>query len=245
MAQSHIEWTEMTWNPTTGCDKVSAGCKFCYAEVMTRRLKAMGVDKYKEGFKIKVHRNALKIPYSWKSSKTVFVNSMSDLFHKDVPLSFITRVFDVMNDNPQHVFQVLTKRSDLLLKYNKSLKWGNNIWMGVSVENDKVLNRIDDLRQTDAKVKFLSCEPLIGPLFNMNLENIDWAIVGGESGPKARPMEEIWVWDIKQQCQEAGVAFFFKQWGGVRKSRTGRILGGRTYDEMPIARNTVANNSYT
>jgi protein gp37 len=170
---------------------------------------------------------------------------MSDLFHKDVPLSFITRVFDVMNDNPQHVFQVLTKRSDLLLKYNKSLKWGNNIWMGVSVENDKVLNRIDDLRQTDAKVKFLSCEPLIGPLFNMNLENIDWAIVGGESGPKARPMEEIWVWDIKQQCQEAGVAFFFKQWGGVRKSRTGRILGGRTYDEMPIARNTVANNSYT
>jgi protein gp37 len=245
MAQSHIEWTEMTWNPTTGCDKVSAGCKFCYAEVMTRRLKAMGVDKYKEGFKIKVHRNALKIPYSWKSSKTVFVNSMSDLFHKDVPLSFITRVFDVMNDNPQHVFQVLTKRSDLLLKYNKSLKWGNNIWMGVSVENDKVLNRVDDLRQTDAKVKFLSCEPLIGPLFNMNLENIDWAIVGGESGPKARPMEEIWVWDIKQQCQEAGVAFFFKQWGGVRKSRTGRILGGRTYDEMPIARNTVANNSYT
>ena len=241
MAQSHIEWTEMTWNPTTGCDKVSAGCKFCYAEVMTRRLKAMGLDKYKDGFKIKVHLDALQIPYSWKSSKTVFVNSMSDLFHKDVPLSFITRVFDVMNDNPQHVFQVLTKRSDVLLKYNKSLKWGSNIWMGVSVENDKVLNRIDDLRKTEAKVKFLSCEPLIGPLFNMNLEKIDWAIVGGESGPKARPMKEGWVWDIKQQCQEAGVAFFFKQWGGIRKSRTGRILGGRTYDEMPIALNTVAN----
>src|SRR5450432_2293881 len=156
MAQSHIEWTEMTGIPTTGCDKVSAGCKFCYAEIMTRRLKAMGVDKYEDGFKIKVHENALKIPYSWKSPKTVFVNSMSDLFHKDVPLSFIMRVFDVMNDNPQHVFQILTRRSDLLLNYNESLKWGSNIWMGVSVENDKVLNRIDDLRKTDAKVKFLS-----------------------------------------------------------------------------------------
>lgn len=241
MAQSQIEWTEMTWNPTTGCNKVSAGCKNCYAEVMTRRLKAMGVDKYKDGFKIKVHQNALQIPFSWKSSKVVFVNSMSDLFHKDVPLSFIQQVFAVMNDNPQHVFQVLTKRSDVLLKYNKRLKWSHNIWMGVSIEDEKVVHRIDDLRQTDARVKFLSCEPLIGPLFNMNLENIDWAIVGGESGPKARPMEEIWVWDIKQQCQEAGVAFFFKQWGGVRKSRTGRSLGGRTYDEMPIAHKGFVN----
>ena len=245
MAQSHIEWTEMTWNPTTGCDKVSSGCKHCYAKNMSRRLQAMGVDKYKDGFKIKVHTDALQIPYSWKSSKIVFVNSMSDLFHEDVPLSFIRQVFDVMNDNPQHVFQVLTKRSDLLLKYNKSLNWHNNIWMGVSVENDKVLNRIDDLRKTDARVKFLSCEPLIGPLFNMNLENIDWVIVGGESGPKARAMKEIWVWDIKQQCQEAGVAFFFKQWGGIRKSRAGRILGGRTYDEMPTARNSIVSNSYT
>ncbi len=190
MSQSSIEWTEMTWNPTTGCDKVSAGCKFCYAEVMTRRLHAMGIEKYKDGFKVKVHEGALNIPYSWKGSKVVFVNSMSDLFHPEVPLEFIQKVFEVMNNTPQHTYQVLTKRADILLKYNKQFNWSHNIWMGVSVENKKGINRIDYLRKTNARVKFLSCEPLIGPLENMNLKNIDWAIVGGESGRKARPMQE-------------------------------------------------------
>lgn len=232
MAQSSIEWTEMTWNPTTGCDKISAGCKYCYAEVMTKRLEAMGIDKYKGGFKLRIHEDALNVPYSWKHQKVVFVNSMSDLFHKDVPLEFIKKVFAVMNDTP-HIYQVLTKRSDILLKYHKELKWTHNIWMGVSVENEKVKHRIDDLRKINAKTKFLSCEPLIGPLPKMNLNKIDWVIVGGESGRKPRPMDVDWVLDIQQQCETKGVAFFFKQWGGTNKKKTGRILNGRTYDEMP------------
>ena len=235
MANSSIEWTEMTWNPTTGCSKISAGCKFCYAELMTKRLKAMGQEKYKDGFKVRVHPESLDIPYTWKKSKTVFVNSMSDLFHDQVPLEFIQKVFEVMNNCPQHNFQVLTKRADRLFNLHKYLNWTSNVWMGVSIENERVINRIDFLRGTNARLKFLSCEPLIGPLPNMNLENIDWVIVGGESGAKARQMNESWVWDIRQQCQEAGVAFFFKQWGGVQKSKAGRILGGRTYDEMPFS----------
>ena len=234
MAQSSIEWTEMTWNPTTGCDKISAGCKYCYAEVMTRRLHAMGIEKYKDGFELRLHEDALQIPYEWKKPKVVFVNSMSDLFHKDVPLSFIQKVFAVMNDTPMHTYQVLTKRAERLYELHDKLNWTTNIWMGVSVENDKVKDRIDFLRETNAKVKFLSLEPLIGPLTNLNLENVHWAIVGGESGRKARPMKESWVWDIRQQCADQGVAFFFKQWGGVNKKKTGRELGGRTYDEMPI-----------
>ena len=234
MAQSSIEWTEMTWNPTTGCDKISAGCKYCYAEVMTRRLHAMGIEKYKDGFELRLHENALQIPYEWKKPKVVFVNSMSDLFHKDVPLSFIQRVFDVMNSTTVHTYQVLTKRADRLYELHDKLNWTANIWMGVSVENDKVKDRIDFLRETNARVKFLSLEPLIGPLTNLNLEYIHWAIVGGESGRKARPMKESWVWDIRQQCADQGVAFFFKQWGGVNKKKTGRELGGRTYDEMPV-----------
>ncbi len=234
MAQSSIEWTEMTWNPTTGCTKVSAGCKYCYAEVMTRRLQAMGIDKYKNGFDIAVHEETLHIPYTWKNSKVVFVNSMSDLFHPEVPLEFIQKVFEVMNNTPQHTYQILTKRSERLKELHHLLNWTNNIWMGVSVENEKVKFRVDDLRYTNAKTKFLSCEPLIGSLENMDLHNIDWVIVGGESGRKARPIKEWWVWDIRQQCQEQGVAFFFKQWGGINKKKTGRILGGRTYDEMPI-----------
>lgn len=233
MAQSSIEWTEMTWNPTTGCNKVSAGCKFCYAEIMSRRLKAMGVEKYSAGFKIRTHENQLNIPYTWKHSKIVFVNSMSDLFHKDVPIEFIKKVFAVMNDNPQHVFQVLTKRAERLFEIHKQLKWTHNIWMGVSVENDKVINRIDFLRKTKAKIKFLSCEPLIGPLPNLNLKKIDWVIVGGESGQRPRPMDADWVLDIQEQCKKAGSAFFFKQWGGRNKKRNGRMLNGRTYDEMP------------
>ncbi len=238
MAQSNIEWTEMTWNPTTGCTKVSAGCKSCYAEIMTRRLQAMGLEKYKDGFAVRLHESVLMTPYSWKHPKIVFVNSMSDLFHPDIPFRFIKKVFDVMNDTPQHTYQVLTKRSERLKELNDKLNWTNNIWMGVSVENEKVKIRIDHLRNTNAKIKFLSCEPLIGPLPNMNLQHIDWVIVGGESGRKARSMDEWWIWDIRRQCQEAGAAFFFKQWGGSNKKKSGRELGGRIYDEMPATVNT-------
>lgn len=233
MAQSSIEWTEMTWNPTTGCTKVSAGCKFCYAEVMSRRLKAMGIDKYKAGFKLRTHDDSLLTPYSWKSSKVVFVNSMSDLFHKDVPLAFIKKVFHTMNNCPQHTFQVLTKRSDILLKYHRELTWTHNIWMGVSVEDKRVMKRINDLQQTNAKTKFLSCEPLIGPLPKMNLKKIDWVIVGGESGRTPRPMNPDWVLDIQDQCAKNKVAFFFKQWGGTNKKKAGRELNGKVYNEMP------------
>ena len=255
MAQSNIEWTEMTWNPTTGCNKISAGCKFCYAEVMSRRLKAMGQEKYKHGFKLTVHPKSLDAPYEWKKPKTVFVNSMSDLFHKDVPLSFIKRVFDVMNDTPQHTYQVLTKRPEIVLKYNDKLNWTSNIWMGTSVEDSRVTNRIDALRETNAQVKFLSLEPLIGPLPNLNLNNIHWAIVGGESGHGARPMEFKWVWEIKQQCNRAGVLFFFKQWGKTefntnpndptidtehyQHAKGGCQLKGRVYRQIP-ERNVVA-----
>ncbi|RZK39896.1 MAG: phage Gp37/Gp68 family protein [Pedobacter sp.] len=233
MAQSNIEWTEMTWNPTTGCDKISDGCKFCYAEIMSKRLQAMGIEKYKDNFEVRTHEDSLNIPYTWKNSKVVFVNSMSDLFHKNIPLEFIKKVFKVMNENPQHVFQVLTKRSERLFEVQSELKWTHNIWMGVSVENNKVVNRIEDLRQTSAKVKFLSIEPLIGALENLDLKNIDWVIVGGESGHKPRPMKPEWVLDIQEQCEKCDVAFFFKQWGGKNKKNAGRILNGRTYDEMP------------
>lgn len=235
MAQSKIEWTELTWNPVTGCTKISAGCKFCYAEVMARRLKAMGVDKYRNGFKVNIHDNVLNEPFTWKRPKIVFVNSMSDLFHPDVPIEFIQRVFAVMNDNPQHVFQVLTKRADLLLQYDRSklLNWTHNIWMGVSVEDKRVKDRIGMLHKTKAKVKFLSLEPLIGPLPNINLKKIDWVIVGGESGRRPRAMDVDWVLDIQEQCRQSGVPFFFKQWGGTNKKRSGRVLKGRTWDEMP------------
>lgn len=236
MAQSKIEWTELTWNPVTGCTKISAGCKFCYAEVMTRRLKAMGLEKYKNGFKVTVHEDVLGEPFTWKRPKVVFVNSMSDLFHPDVSIEFIQRVFAVMNENPQHVFQVLTKRADLLLAYDKRklLNWTHNIWMGVSVEDERVRDRIVALRKTRAKVKFLSLEPLIGPLPNLNLRKIDWVIVGGESGRKPRPMNPDWVLDIQEQCRLSDVAFFFKQWGGTDKKKSGRVLKGRTWDEMPL-----------
>ncbi|GLU55052.1 DUF5131 family protein [Dyadobacter frigoris] len=233
MAQSSIEWTEMTWNPTTGCTKISAGCKFCYAEIMSKRLQAMGIEKYKDNFEVRAHEASLRIPYTWKHSKVVFVNSMSDLFHKDISLDFIKRVFEVMNDNPQHVFQVLTKRAERLFEVHNELKWTHNIWMGVSIENDKVKYRIDFLRKTNAKVKFLSCEPLIGPLTKMNLKKIDWVIVGGESGHTPRPMDTEWVLDIQKQCEKNDVAFFFKQWGGKNKKVSGRLLNGKTYDEMP------------
>jgi protein gp37 len=233
MSNSKIEWTELTWNPTTGCNKVSQGCKFCYAEIMSKRLKAMGLDKYKNGFNLTLHEDTLIIPYTWKSPKIVFVNSMSDLFHKDIPLDFIERVFNVMNSNPQHVFQVLTKRADILYTYNKKLNWTHNIWMGVSVENEKELWRVDYLRKTKAKTKFLSCEPLLGSLKRLRLDKIDWVIVGGESGRKPRPVKSEWIYEIFEKCEKAGVKFFFKQWGGTNKKKAGRMLNGRTYDEMP------------
>ena len=233
MAQSNIEWTEMTWNPVTGCTKVSQGCKFCYAEVMSRRLQSMGLKKYERGFEVRIHPQALEAPYGWKKPKIVFVNSMSDLFHKDVPPPFIQNVFSVMKDNPQHIFQILTKRASRLAELSNELNWTPNVWMGVSIENNKNKNRIDLLRKTNAKIKFLSLEPLLGPLPALNLEKIDWVIVGGESGHRPRPMDSTWVIDIQKQCKKNDVAFFFKQWGGRNKKKNGRVLNGRTYNEMP------------
>ena len=232
-AKSSIEWTESTWNPVTGCTKISDGCKNCYAEKLAKRLKAMGQDNYKNGFKLTLQNNMLERPLSWKKPQTIFVNSMSDLFHKDVPLDYIQKVFDVMGRADWHQFQVLTKRSERLKEFNEKLNWQPHVWMGVSVENEKVVHRIDDLRETDAHIKFLSIEPLLGSLPKLDLNGIDWVIVGGESGPKARLMEENWVIEIKDQCKEQNVPFFFKQWGGVRKHKTGRMLLGKTWDEMP------------
>ena len=235
MATSTIEWTEKTWNPLTGCNKISPGCKNCYAERMSGRLRAMGQINYRNGFELTLHEKALEIPYKWKKPVTVFVNSMSDLFHKDVPLEFIQKVFQVMNETPQHRYQVLTKRADRLKVLSPSLHWSENIWMGVSVENQDYISRIDDLRNTGAFIKFLSVEPLLGNIKNMNLKGIDWVIVGGESGPGARGLEENWVKSIFAACQEQQVPFFFKQWGGTNKKKTGRLFLGRTWDEMPRA----------
>lgn len=230
---SSIEWTEATWNPVTGCNKVSPGCKHCYAERMALRLQAMGNPNYINGFELTLQERALELPLTWKKPRTIFVNSMSDLFHKDVPFEFILQVFDVMHRANWHRYQILTKRSERLLELSPKLPWGDQIWMGVSVETEKYANRIDHLRQSDAHVKFLSLEPLLGPLPNLNLMGIDWVIVGGESGPGARPMKKQWVLEIRDQCQTAKVPFFFKQWGGVNKKKTGRELQGRTWDEMP------------
>lgn len=235
MAQnSSIEWTESTWNPITGCNKISPGCKFCYAERMAKRLKAMGSENYKKGFKLSLHEHVLELPLTWKKPQTIFVNSMSDLFHKNVPLEFILKMFEVMNIASWHRFQILTKRSDRLLELNDKLNWTKNIWMGVSVENQDYTFRIDYLRNTGAHTKFLSVEPLIGPISKLNLNNIDWVIVGGESGPGARTMKEEWVIEIKDKCLEFDVPFFFKQWGGVNKKKRGRLLEGKTWNQMPL-----------
>ncbi len=232
---SNIEWTDTTWNPVTGCTKISPGCLNCYAERMARRLQSMGQPNYSEGFKVTLHENALRAPFGWRRPSMVFVNSMSDLFHKDVPASFIQKAFEVMRSLPQHHFQILTKRAERLAELSRSLPWARNIWMGVSVENKDYIQRIGILRQTDACVKFLSIEPLLGPISGLDLTGIDWVIVGGESGPKARPMKEEWATSIRDQCLDAGVAFFFKQWGGTNKKRSGRTLEGRIWDEMPRA----------
>ena len=233
MANTKIEWTESTWNPTTGCTKTSAGCSNCYAERMAKRLQAMGLSKYSNGFKITMHDDCLSEPYNWKKPKMIFVNSMSDLFHEDIPFKFIEKVFTVMNENPQHIFQILTKRADLLLEYNSKLNWTSNIWMGVTVENSKAKTRIDLLRKTNAAVKFLSCEPLLSDLGKLDLKKINWVIVGGESGPKSRPIEEDWVLNIYEQCKNSEIPFFFKQWGGVNKKKNGKELQGEVYHEMP------------
>lgn len=257
MAKSSIEWTELTWNPTTGCNKISAGCKFCYAEVMSKRLQAMGLDKYKNGFKLTLHPETLAIPYSWNKPKIVFVNSMSDMFHKDVPVEYIQQVFKVMNDTPQHTYQVLTKRPDLVLEYDNLglLNWSNNIWMGTSVEDNRVIERIDFLRKTKAHIKFLSCEPLIGAIEDLDLKGIGWVIVGGESGHGARPLKKEWVDDIKAKCEVSKIPFFFKQWGKPEfnaersdptidknhpnHAKGGCQLDGKVYRQLPRRRQTA------
>lgn len=232
---SSIEWTGSTWNPVTGCTKVSAGCRNCYAERMARRLQAMGQPNYRNGFRVTLHPRILNLPMTWKRPRTIFVNSMSDLFHENVPTAFIEKVFGVMVGAWWHRFQVLTKRSERLLDMSATLPWSPNIWMGVTVENADVSFRIDHLRKTGAYIKFLSVEPLLGPLPTLDLSGIDWVIVGGESGPGARYIDPAWATDIRDQCNAAGVPFFFKQWGGTSKKRAGRVLDGRTWDEMPIA----------
>jgi protein gp37 len=232
-ARSGIEWTQSTWNPATGCTKLSPGCQNCYAEWMTRRLTAMGVAKYADGFRLALHESVLDLPLTWKVPQRIFVNSMSDLFHEDVPLGFVQRVFDVMRRASWHTFQVLTKRSERLLEWSPFLDWPSNVWMGVSVENAQYLSRVEELRQTGARLKFLSLEPLLGPLPALDLGDIDWVIVGGESGPGARRMAREWVLDIRDQCQDACIPFFFKQWGGVRRSAAGRLLEGKVWEEMP------------
>ena len=243
--RSSIEWTEATWNPTTGCDRVTAGCDHCYALTLAKRLKAMGADKYQNdgdprtsgpGFAVTVHPDALKVPYRWRAPRTVFVNSMSDLFHARVPLSFIRDVFDVMADTPRHNYQLLTKRSTRLRRLGDTLTWPGNVWMGVSVENTDTLYRVDDLRGVPAAVKFLSCEPLLGPLTGLDVTGIDWVIAGGESGPNHRAMRPAWVTEIRDLCEGSEVAFFFKQWGGRTPKAGGRELDGRTWDQLPPKR---------
>ena len=240
--KSGIEWTEVTWNPTTGCDRVSAGCDNCYALAMAKRLKAMGSPRYQQdgdprtsgpGFALTLHPDALDQPYRWTGHRTVFVNSMSDLFHAKVPISFVQQVFEVIADTPQHTYQILTKRSARLPKIKDKLDWPTNLWLGVSVENHDHLNRIEHLRQVPAAVRFLSCEPLLGPLPGLDLAGIGWVITGGESGPHARPLNAEWVREIRDACQEAGVPFFHKQWGGRTPKQGGRLLDGLVWDEMP------------
>jgi len=235
MAQnSKIEWTESTWNPVTGCTKISAGCKNCYAQRMALRLKAAGQPNYRNGFSVTLHPQLLELPLKWKRPRTIFVNSMSDLFHRDVSVDFILKIFEIMCRASHHRFQVLTKRSHRLTQLSPLLPWAPNIWMGVTVENAGCVLRIDHLRKTDAAIKFISFEPLLGPIPDLNLDGIDWIIVGGESGPGARPMRPQWATAIRDQCLAASVPFFFKQWGGLNKKQSGRILDGRRWDQMPV-----------
>ncbi len=231
--KSSIEWTESTWNPITGCSKISAGCKNCYAERMAKRLKSMRQQNYRNGFKVTTHPHAIELPLSWKKSQTIFVNSMSDIFHEFVEKTFILKLFDVMNKADWHLYQILTKRTGRMLELDSEIQWAKHIWMGVTVEDSDYKFRIDDLRNTKANIKFISFEPLIGNIGKVNLKGIDWVIVGGESGPEARPIKEEWVLEIKRQCVKYNVPFFFKQWGGVNKKKTGRLLKGKIWEEIP------------
>ncbi len=241
MAQnSRIEWTEANWNPVTGCTKVSPGCRFCYAERMAERLQAMGQERYRNGFKLTLQEDVVDLPLKWRKPRVIFVNSMSDMFHKDVPLQFIQRCFDVMQQASQHTFQVLTKRPERVAEFANELVWPKNVWLGTSVENADYVWRITELVKVSAAVRFLSVEPLLGPIPKLPLQGINWVIVGGESGPGARPMEEDWVVEIHKQCRKNKVPFFFKQWGGVNKKKAGRVLEGRTWDEMPIQKMAIA-----
>ena len=235
-AHSKIEWTEATWNPVTGCSKVSPGCKNCYAERLAGRLQAMGNRSYANGFEVTLHPRLLELPLRWKAPRSIFVNSMSDLFHERVPVGFITQVFEIMKKASHHRFQILTKRSHRLAELDKELPWSDNIWMGVSVESSDYVFRIDHLRRMGAKVRFLSLEPLLGPIPNLGLDGIDWVIVGGESGPGARMMLSSWVLNIRDRCLKANVPFFFKQWGGANKCKSGRLLEGRAWDQFPKTR---------
>ncbi|MEV6691748.1 phage Gp37/Gp68 family protein [Micromonospora sp. NPDC051196] len=243
--KSAIEWTEATWNPTTGCDRISTGCDNCYAMTLAKRLKAMGSAKYQTdgdprtsgpGFGVALHPEALDVPRRWREPRTVFVNSMSDLFHARVPLSYVQRVFEVIRETPWHTYQILTKRAARLAKLAPHIDWPSNVWMGVSVENDSQCVRVDHLRAVPAVVRFISAEPLLGPLPSLDLDGIDWLIAGGESGPSCRPMEPAWVTDLRDQCRGSGTAFFFKQWGGRTPKAGGRALEGRTWDELPEPR---------
>ena len=232
--QSKIEWTESTWNPITGCTKVSKGCKNCYAERMAKRLQAMGQPNYADGFKLTVHEHSFQKPFQWKKPQIIFVNSMSDLFHPDVTDGTIQTIFEVMRSAHWHTFQVLTKRSKRMRSLSSSIEWPANVWMGVSVENEDYLFRVTDLQSTQARIKFLSLEPLLGPIPKLSLEGIDWVIVGGESGPRARPVEQDWIIEIRDKCVASQTPFFFKQWGGKNKKKNGRLLDGRLWGEMPI-----------
>jgi protein gp37 len=235
MAQaSSIEWTEATWNPVTGCTKVSPGCKFCYAERMAKRLQAMGQFRYRDGFKLTLQEDQVDLPLRWKAPRIIFVNSMSDLFHNDIPVSFVQRCFATMREAAQHTFQVLTKRPERAAELARDLPWPPNVWLGTSVENQDYVWRIHELVKVPARIRFLSVEPLIGPIPRLPLQGIQWVIVGGESGPGARPMLFEWVAAIRDRCQRYDVPFFFKQWGGIQKGRTGRLLEGRTWDDMPL-----------
>ncbi len=231
--QSSIEWTEATWNPVTGCNKVSPGCKHCYAERLAERLQAMGSYRYRNGFKVTLQEDLVELPLSWKTPKVIFVNSMSDLFHKNIPNDFIAKIFNTMVKAHWHTFQILTKRSERVAALGQILPWPQNVWMGVSVESPDYTYRIHDLAKVPAAVRFLSVEPLLAPIPRLPLRSIDWVIVGGESGPGARKMEPDWVRQIRKRCREMTVPFFFKQWGGTNKKAAGRVLDGRTYDEMP------------
>lgn len=233
MAKSTIEWTEATWNPITGCSHKSSGCLHCYAERLSFRLKAMGQPNYQNGFEVSFHKNVLETPLHWKKPQMIFVNSMSDTFHEKVTTQQIKDIFSIMNQASWHTFQVLTKRPERLSEIAPLVSWTPNIWLGVTVESSEYVHRLDFLKKTPAKIKFISAEPLLAPVGEIDLSGINWLIVGGESGPNARPMEENWVLDLLQQSKAQGVKFFFKQWGGVNKKKNGRLLKGKTWDEMP------------